>query len=258
MKILVLAPKTNHTIDLLAALRRLNAEILTTDSCKLGLKQLSMDPTIDLVIIQLHEGDDCGELLLRTVKKEGNAVPLPVIIAGHGFNEDSIREFLALDVDDIMILPVAFETLEAKVRGAIRHSRKTVLVVDDDETIRDVLAQFLTLQRYRVLTSASGEEALDILKSEHVSAVVTDLVMPGMSGVELLNEIKTLYPDTPVLMITGNSGKYRPEKIIALGADGYFLKPFHYAELAYTLTRVLSGYRGAARRDQRPAAQSIR
>jgi DNA-binding NtrC family response regulator len=69
--------------------------------------------------------------------------------------------------------------------------------------------------------------------------VSTDIRLPGRSGLELMVEIKGKYPGTPVILITGYAGQYSPKDAIAMGADGYFAKPFHNMDLIYTLRRVL-------------------
>jgi DNA-binding response OmpR family regulator len=255
VKILVVAPIGNKTKDFFVQLRNLDGALLMTDSCKQGIKLIGSDTAIDLVIVYHEPGDSCGAMLLRAVKAEAASVPIPIIMAGQEFRKETIKQYLDLDVDDIMILPVSNETLEAKVLGAYQAGTRTVLVVDDDSAIREILRQFLSFHRYRSLEAGTGDEALEILKQQKVDAVVTDISMPGMSGVDLLKEVKALNPETAVILITGNTRQFTPDRIVAMGADGYFSKPFHNTELAYTLRRVISVQGHKVRRAQSAEAR---
>jgi DNA-binding NtrC family response regulator len=101
----------------------------------------------------------------------------------------------------------------------------TVLVVDDERGPR--LALQLILQReFRVLTAQSGEEALEILKSEPVDAITLDLKMPGLAGQNTLSLIRGLDPDLPVIIITGYGSYESAVKALKLRAFDYIAKPF--------------------------------
>ena len=81
-----------------------------------------------------------------------------------------------------------------------------VLVIDDEEKMCEFLELVLSQDRHKVVTATSGEQALEMIRSKSdLDVIVTDLMMPGMSGMEVLEEAKRLLPDTPVIMITGYS-----------------------------------------------------
>jgi len=81
---------------------------------------------------------------------------------------------------------------------------------------------------------------LTALKENRFDAVVTDVMLPGKSGIELLEIIKKDNPEMPVILITGFSGQFTPRDAISLGADGFFAKPFNNIELSYKLRLILS------------------
>jgi YesN/AraC family two-component response regulator len=87
-----------------------------------------------------------------------------------------------------------------------------ILLVDDEEGIRKVLAISLSDKGYQVFTAKSGEEALHIFKEQDPPIVLTDIKMPGMDGIELLQKMKQENPDTEVIMITGHGDGNRLEK----------------------------------------------
>jgi len=118
----------------------------------------------------------------------------------------------------------------------------TILLVDDEPKLRDVLAVGLTDLGYRTLAAASGREALEILQREEVDLVLTDLRMPDMGGRELLLEAKRLYPALPVVLMTAYSTVKDAVQVIKEGAFDYIGKPFELDELATTIENALRLY----------------
>jgi len=116
-----------------------------------------------------------------------------------------------------------------KPRGpvpALSATPRRVLVVDDEETFRSLVATYLGGQGYQVTTAASGEEALMLLEKSPPQLVLLDLMMPGIGGMKALRNIKAQYPDLCVLMVTGESDLSIAQEALALGATDYIKKPF--------------------------------
>ncbi|MCH9031920.1 MAG: response regulator [candidate division Zixibacteria bacterium] len=105
------------------------------------------------------------------------------------------------------------------------------LVVDDEETVREVLSRSLSAAGCQVTVKTNGKEALEFLKQNQVSILITDIVMPEMDGVQLLKEAKELYPYLPVYLITGHSNKITPKGALELGAEHLLTKPFKNVEI---------------------------
>jgi two-component system response regulator AtoC len=118
----------------------------------------------------------------------------------------------------------------------------TILLVDDEPKMRDVLAVALTDLGYRVLQAASGREALDIVNRDEVDLVLTDLRMPGLTGRELLQEIKRARPTLPVILMTAYSTVKDAVQVIKEGAFDYVAKPFEMDELTATIENALRLY----------------
>ena len=116
---------------------------------------------------------------------------------------------------------------------------KKILLVDDEEGIRKVLGISLADMGYRVFTAANGQEALRIFDSENPPIVLTDIKMPGMSGVELLRKIKQLNPDTEVIMITGHGDMDLAIESIKYQATDFVTKPINDDVLDIALNRAL-------------------
>jgi CheY-like chemotaxis protein len=123
--------------------------------------------------------------------------------------------------------------MSVPVQSAHKHpvAAARILVVDDEESIRDLCARVLTRAGYAVKTVPSGEDAVSTLAEATFDLLISDIRMPGMSGLEVLERAKTEYPDIKVVLITG----FGPPQILSRGqppsADRILTKPFSPAEL---------------------------
>jgi len=118
------------------------------------------------------------------------------------------------------------------------ESLETILIVDDEEIVRRFHFDCLS-SRYRCFEAASAEEALQILEEEDISLVITDWVMPGMSGTTLLRHVVADFPNTPVVMVTGVDHPERALDAMRFGAFDYLLKPSQPDSLDFTVERAL-------------------
>jgi DNA-binding response OmpR family regulator/two-component sensor histidine kinase len=118
-------------------------------------------------------------------------------------------------------------------------SLPTVLVVDDEAGLRDMLAYSLPEKGFRVTTAASGEEALALLRAADFDLAICDLMMPGMPGVEVLRRFKDLRPATEVIMATGFATLETAVESMKLGAYDYITKPYEVDRLSAVLSRAL-------------------
>ena len=114
-----------------------------------------------------------------------------------------------------------------------------VLVVDDDETIRDTLCELLSAE-HDCQTAQTAEQALARLEVDSYDVVLTDISMPGLSGLELLGRVRQKYPDTPVIIISGISDQEHAQGLIRLGAFEFLLKPFRIEVVEKSVKRALS------------------
>lgn len=116
---------------------------------------------------------------------------------------------------------------------------KKVLVVDDEDDVRLFLQDFLSERDLQVGAAASGEEALDAIEQSVPDIILLDLMMPGMDGLECLEQIKKKHPEVNVIMITALNDEARVAKAKKLGAHNYILKPFSLSYLETELTKLL-------------------
>jgi len=115
-----------------------------------------------------------------------------------------------------------------------------ILVVDDEETMLQSLSKLLTLMGFETETADSGEKALDVLRQQTVDVVITDINMPGMSGMELLKRVKKKDPHLPVIIITGFGIDQARELAEKHNADGFLPKPFKMNDMKLMIDKVLA------------------
>jgi two-component system, NtrC family, response regulator AtoC len=114
-----------------------------------------------------------------------------------------------------------------------------VLIVDDELNMRLVLAAMLKKEGYSIASAADGREALQILKSSKIDVVVTDLKMPNLDGMGLLNSITEQYPEVPVIMITAHGSVATAVEALKKGALDYITKPFEQDELKGVISKAI-------------------
>lgn len=130
-----------------------------------------------------------------------------------------------------------------------------ILVVDDDDDIRNILSYGIEASGCRCLTADSAETALKVLESEPLEVVITDVQMQGMSGLDLCRHVKEHY-DADVIIITGLVNNFAYEEIIGQGASDFIEKPIRLAEIVARLKRVL--YERQTREQLKRTAEELR
>ena len=114
-----------------------------------------------------------------------------------------------------------------------------VLVVDDEEPIRNALKKFLAQQQYEAYAAGSGEEALEQLRRHKISLMLCDIRMPETSGVELLPRMLAQDPDLAIIMLTAIDEPHTAIECLKLGASDYLIKPVDLDELEFSLQHAL-------------------
>ena len=110
-----------------------------------------------------------------------------------------------------------------------------ILVVDDEKEIRTLLSRFFTKKKYQVRTAETAEEAIRILESESMDAVLLDIHLPGMSGLDALSRIRARWPGLPVVMISGQGDEEVAKETLRAGAFDYVVKPLDFDYLERTI-----------------------
>ena len=115
----------------------------------------------------------------------------------------------------------------------------SILIVDDERAIQDSIAWCLRTDGHEVRTAGSGEEAMAIMAGQGFDLIVSDIIMPGLSGVDLLRKARALQPRTPVVLITAFATVETAVEALREGASDYVLKPFKFDDLRLRVRRLL-------------------
>jgi response regulator RpfG family c-di-GMP phosphodiesterase len=119
------------------------------------------------------------------------------------------------------------------------NEQPKVLIVDDESRVREIISRKLENEGYHCLTAPNGNNALKLLRADQVDLVLLDIIMPGKSGKEVLEEIKAKYPDTAVIMITAVADVQTAIGLMKAGAYDYIIKPIELNILMLSMTRAL-------------------
>ena len=133
-----------------------------------------------------------------------------------------------------------------------------VLVVDDEQSLRKVLAATLQREGYEVQVAADGEEALAALDRDGADVVVTDLVMPKMDGLSLLRKVVVSHPDVPVIVVTAHGRVDSAVEAMKAGAFDFVTKPFEHAELKSIIAKAARQSRSERRATSSPTSRGRR
>jgi len=115
----------------------------------------------------------------------------------------------------------------------------TILIVDDDDAIRGTLYDLLS-ERYECHTASMAEQALQYLEIENYDAMLTDIAMPGLTGIELLERVQQRGFGTPVILISGKGSEQDAARLIDLGAFAYVTKPFNLDDVEQVVEQAIS------------------
>lgn len=120
----------------------------------------------------------------------------------------------------------------------------TILLVEDDDLVKDMLTQVLERASHKVISAHDGDEATELLKKIHPDVIVTDIIMPKKSGVTLISEVKNKHPNIEIIAISGG-GRLDPTGYLdlseSLGATVSFEKPIDNAALLMAIDLLLQG-----------------
>jgi len=143
-------------------------------------------------------------------------------------------------------------------KTAMAEPKARVLVVEDDESMQDFLSTFLEQEGYQVEWAAHGGIAREMLEAQPFDVVITDIIMPEVDGVEVLDYVKEKHPETGVIIMTGRSSVRQAVELMRRGADDYFKKPFDVDEMLHTIRKSVEHRRRKRERPTvvRPASPS--
>jgi DNA-binding response OmpR family regulator len=132
------------------------------------------------------------------------------------------------------------------------NDKITILVVDDEQKVLDVLEAYLLKEGFDVLTCTDGEEALRIFENEQIHLIILDLMLPKISGEKVCNKVRAI-SSVPIIMLTAKNEEENKIEGLAIGADDYITKPFSNRELVSRVKAIIR----RTYRDNNPLAQLL-
>lgn len=213
-------------------------ETVFSNNARVALEQMKKDSP-DLVVLDMNLNSVDAFKILEEKRDRSDIGSIPVIIISPAGDVDEIRRALDLGVRDyvvksqfdanelvtkIKIQTRAVNTKE-KEGGSVLDGRK-VMWVEDDQFLSDLIARKLSQQKCKLLFTRTGEEALKILENDQPDIILLDLLLPGISGFEVLKSIKTndKLKRIPVIILSNFTQNNEIERTRAMGADRFLTK----------------------------------
>jgi len=192
---------------------------------------------IDETFLTTEEVLEYLQVNLRTVYRLIKAGKIPAVRVGRQwrFRKRDIDAWL----DSQRPRGGSRPTPMAPARPAAGTTRPRVLVVDDEASIRDLLAKTLALAEYDVDVAPDGRSALERMRLYPYDLLIADLKMPGMDGLTVIREAKRYKADLPVIIITGFSTESSAIEAVNLGVAGYLTKPFRVPQVLAAAAKAL-------------------
>ncbi len=251
-KILIVDDEVRVRELLRQALGREGYEVASVPGAAQALEIIFKEP-FDLLILDVRLAGESGLSVVKKVREFRQNVPI-VIYSGaltseieRAAREAGANEVLSKDIDVLQLVAQIKRTVKAgerTFRGPAEQERRSILIVDDEEGVRRVLREFFKRRGFDVFEAESGEQALQCISSVKVSAVLLDMRMPGMDGLETLKRILEIDPKLGVVMATAVQDEEKIKRAIGLGAYNYVLKPFDFANLELVVMSKLTTAEG--------------
>lgn len=228
-KILVVDDEQDVLIHLGNILKRANFEVISANQGKQAIK-LAQDLKPELVLLDFVLTDIDGAQVCRCLKEAGGTKNIPVIMMT-GFGTDSAKDkFRESGADDFINKPFEAADLLAKIKAVLRAKdlslvrKQKILLVDDEPEFLKMVKRKLEENDYEVVTASTGKQALDELSREKPGAVLVNIMIPELDGLQLLERIKREDKDLPVFIITAFSHEERFKLARKLNASGFIVK----------------------------------
>lgn len=234
-KILIVDENPGDARSVESMLCRNGHDTWIAQSIRWARKMLTAHTLTDLVICEMQLSGQNAQELLAHISRSNQLRFLPMIVCSGDADREAIIEVMGAGASDFVLKPIREEELIPRVDRSLQFGRPEVLVVDDEHFILDLLRKVLEREGFKVHTADAAVKGLEILDSHLIDVVVSDILLPGMNGIELLMKIKERFPHMPVLLITGHSGQYSAVDALANGADGYITKPFKNVDIVRKL-----------------------
>jgi len=197
------------------------------------------NPSQPEVIMTTEEVLAYLQVKLRTVYRLIKAGKIPAVRVGRQwrFRKGDVDAWL--NAERLNRPPVIQTSADAVSPRPMPVGRPRVLVVDDEESIRELLSKMLAMAEYDVDTAPDGRTGIERLRQQPYDLLISDLKMPNVDGIALIREARHLASSMPVLIITGYSSEQSAIEAVNLGVTGYLTKPFRAPQVLAATARAI-------------------
>ena len=237
--------------------RRLETLGYGVTTSKTGSKALELLKAnkFNLVLLDIMLPDINGDILLHKIKIDPALNNTQVIMVTANSDREMVLKCIDAGAIDYLIKPFSMPIVKTRIWRCLKNAKtesklnttsspfenSKILLIDDQELNRDILAHRLKKSGYQISSFTNGQEALEALKHERFDLVLLDIMMPDISGIDVLKKIRKLDAnnDTPVIMITALDDTEIINECMEVGADDYILKPFNTTLLKLRISSCL-------------------
>lgn len=224
---------------------------ITTASSAKDAIQLLETSKFDLILLDIMLPDMNGDMVLEKIKSDPVLAHIPVIMVSANGEREMVLKCIDSGAIDYLVKPFSMSVVSPRISRCLKNASSTInndrlkhskiLLADDQELNRDVLAHRLKKSGYQISSFTNGYEALSVLRNETFDLILLDIMMPDISGIEVLKEIRKLnnHRDTPVIMLTALDTIETIDECMKSGADDYILKPFNTSLLKLRISSCL-------------------
>ncbi|MBU1125596.1 MAG: response regulator [Candidatus Omnitrophica bacterium] len=246
-KILVVDDEVNLRELLRGTLKMKGFEVITVPTAEQAFEHIYAQQ-FDLILLDINLAQDSGISVLKKIREHQSKVP--VVIYSGLMTDEKEREARAAGANEVLSKSLGIPQIADRIVKIVNakerlfqepssRKEKLILLVDDEAAIRMVLRKFLESKGYKVQEAENGEKAVEIAQAQKFSAVLLDMNMPGIDGLETLQRLLKIDPQLGVLMVTADQDDEKVKKALELGAYGYALKPFDFLYLELILVSKL-------------------
>lgn len=241
-KILIIDDEQEICQLLRDCLKRRGFEVETAFDGEVGLEKVKLNLP-DLVLCDISMPGLNGVEVLKKIK-EYNPHIIVIMLTGYGTLESAI-ECLKLGAYDHIGKPVELKKLFVLLKEALNMSSKNlrnkILIIDDEPQLVESLAVRLKASGYAVRTAPDGVSGINKFKEEPPDLVILDIMMPGLSGLDVLKELKQISLNVPVIMLTAYGTPQSAIEALRLGAYDHLAKPFNTETLLEMIKKAIEG-----------------
>jgi len=247
-KILIVDDEVRIRELLRTALAREGHDVVSVPTAEQSMELIFKEP-FDLLLLDVRLQGESGFSILRKVREFRKDIPV-VLYSGsvtpeleQEAREAGANEVLSKETDCLQLAAQITKIAKAGKRilqDLTAQGERSLLIVDDEDGVRRVLREFFTRKGFTVFEAEGGEQALDIIRTKDISAVLLDMRMPHMDGLQTLKKLLEIKPKLGVVMATAEQDDEKIKKALELGAYSYVLKPFDFTYLELVVMSKLA------------------